>query len=733
MKAIAVIPGQANSVHLTEIDKPDVNTIPKGRADIPDKQGLILPGRGVLVQVLQCGVDGTDKEINDAEYGNAPGNDAFLVIGHENFGRVVKVGENVTEFKPGDLVAATVRRRGNSIYDQIGHYDMTTGDTYYEHGINLLHGFLTEYYVEDPEYLVRVPWELAHAGVLMEPMSIVEKGIVQTYEIQRRLRLWYPKKAAVLGAGAIGQLATLVLRLKGMDVTTMARTQAPNVKSGLIEELGARYISTSERSLDHITKEHGPFDIIFEATGSAQVAFKSMEMLEKNGVLILTSITGGDATVGIPGNKINLDFVLNNKVMFGTVNANREHFELGVKDFAHAETEYPGWLSKLLTHPVDGLENFRRMMNLLVDDNSAVKVFVNVTKHHARILKSDLLRRVSHIIWDIDGTITDETGKLDATVAAQILDLAKAGIHHTFITGRDAAWIQNHVINPMKNAPDFAGNRDRLRFYAEVGCVELTDEVDDQGNLIRIFDVDIENHPLKKNELNIRTALQDLVYDPAKLKPYTPSVSPASDEKVIYDANEKGWIVNVNQAPPRCDEYIWADSKEAFATFEKIRDVTGKIKDFDQTPYAQEIRRMISENGFEDFIDIEVIGTAINITPKLEGEKLGKAWAAGKALLALHNQLGIDDLDRIIRSTICAGDGAADFEFTIPRFVGLSQPTEQNIPMIFVGSEHDWVLDSELRDNVIICPADDEVNGARVVSEALDFLEDGEYFQSFEI
>ncbi|MCH8295867.1 glucose 1-dehydrogenase, partial [Candidatus Poribacteria bacterium] len=330
--------------------------------------------------VLQCGVDGTDKEINDAEYGDSPPGDPFLVIGHENFGRVVEVGDKVTEFKPGDLVTATVRRPGGSLYDGIGQSDMTTDDIYYEHGINLLHGFLTEYYVEDPEYLVRVPPGLAKIGILMEPMSIVEKGIVQTFEIQRRLRLWHPKKAAVLGAGAIGQLATLVLRLQGIDVTTVARTAAPNAKSRLIEELDARYISSSEQTLDEITEAHGPFDIIFEATGSAQVAFKSMEMLAKNGVLILTSITGGDASVKIPGDKVNLDFVLGNKVMFGTVNAHREYFELGVKDFAHAETEYSGWLEKLLTHPVDGLDNYRRMMNLLVHERSAVKVFVNISK-----------------------------------------------------------------------------------------------------------------------------------------------------------------------------------------------------------------------------------------------------------------------------------------------------------------------------------------------------------------
>jgi glucose 1-dehydrogenase len=366
MKAIAVKPGVAGTVHLIDTEKPSIDQVPNGR--------------GVLVQVLECGVDGTDKEINDAEYGNAPPGYDFLIIGHENFGRVVEVGSRVTEFQPGDYVAATVRRPGNSFYDDIGHSDMTMEDTYYEHGINLLHGFLTEYYVEDPEFLIRVPKELAHVGVLMEPISIVEKGLMQCYEIQRRLKIWRPKKALVLGSGTLGQLATMVLRLQGLNVTMCARTPAPHLKADLAEELGARYVDLSNNTLDDVRDNYGPFDLIFEATGSSAVAFKSMELLEKNGALILTSVTGGDNTVEVPADKVNLDFVLNNKVMFGTVNANRDHFEVGIRNFAYAEKAYPGWLSKLLTNPVNGLENFKQMMSELVNDTSALKVYVKIAE-----------------------------------------------------------------------------------------------------------------------------------------------------------------------------------------------------------------------------------------------------------------------------------------------------------------------------------------------------------------
>src|ERR1700751_946942 len=225
MKAISVFPGKANSVHLADLNKPSVDEVPDGR--------------GVLVRVLRVGVDGTDKEINAAEYGQAPPGYDFLIIGHESFGQVEAVGPNVTDVKPGDYVVATVRRPGSSIYDLIGTNDMTTDDTYYERGINLRHGYLSQFYVDDAEFIVKIPQGLREVGVLLEPTTVVEKGIAQAHEIQRRLRVWKPRRAAVMGAGTIGLLATLALRLKGLQVTTFGKTPKPYLNSELIDALGA--------------------------------------------------------------------------------------------------------------------------------------------------------------------------------------------------------------------------------------------------------------------------------------------------------------------------------------------------------------------------------------------------------------------------------------------------------------------------------------------------------------
>jgi threonine dehydrogenase-like Zn-dependent dehydrogenase len=325
-------------------------------------------------------VDGTDKEINAAEYGTAPEGSDFLVLGHECFGRVAEAGPNVTGLRRGDFVVPTVRRPGNSLYDRIGEYDMTTEDVYYERGINLRHGYLTEYFVEDPEYLIRVPAGLRHVAVLLEPTSVIEKGIVQAYEIQRRLKVWRPRRAAVLGAGTIGLLAALSLRMRGLEVTSFGLTAPPYRNSDLLEAIDVRYISTKRKSLAEASAEHGPFDLIFEATGFSPLVFEAMEHLGKNGVLVLSGVTGGGRRVDVPADAINLGFVLGNKTVVGTVNANREYFERGIYDLCRAELEYPGWLGKLLTHPVKGLESYEEMMRLLTTEKGAIKVFVNVAE-----------------------------------------------------------------------------------------------------------------------------------------------------------------------------------------------------------------------------------------------------------------------------------------------------------------------------------------------------------------
>jgi threonine dehydrogenase-like Zn-dependent dehydrogenase len=365
MKAVAIYPSQPNSMHLRDVPDPKV-------ADVPD-------GHGVLVKVLRVGVDGTDKELIDAEYGEAPDGEDFLIEGHESLGRVVEVGPKVpSSLSRGQLVVATVRRPGHSIYDEIGLQDMTTDDVYYERGINKLHGYLAEHYVEDARYIVPLPDGLRETGVLLEPLTISEKAINQALEIQRRLKVWEPRRAAVLGAGTVGLLATLALRVRAIDVTCLSQREPPYLNSELIEELGARYLSTGKTSVAQAAERFGPFDLILEATGFSPLVFEAADALGKNGVLVLLSVTGGDRTTEIRSDHINQAFVLGNKVMVGSVNASHDDFVRGVGDLIKASAIYPGWLEKLLTTPIDGLPNFEQMIHELTQNKDAIKVFVNV-------------------------------------------------------------------------------------------------------------------------------------------------------------------------------------------------------------------------------------------------------------------------------------------------------------------------------------------------------------------
>jgi len=369
MKAIAVIPKQKNSAHIVETEKPKIDQI--------------KDGRGVLVEVLRVGACGTDREINNAEYGIAPDGFDFLILGHENFGRVAEVGANVKELQKDDYVVATVRRPGHSFYDDIGEQDFTTDSEYFERGISRLHGYMAECYAESADFLIKIPPAIKEIAILLEPLSIIEKGLKQASDIQERLKIWRPKTAAVLGTGSVGLLTVMALRLRGYEVHGFGRNEREGyLNAELCESIGATYDSTAEISVQDSTKKYGEYDLIFECTGYSPIVFDAMQSLNENGVLILSSVTGGDKKTEVPSDKINQQFVLGNRVMFGTVNANREHFELGVKDLALCEAMYAGWLARMLTHPVEGLENYARVFEILnnAGEYKAIKTYFEVSK-----------------------------------------------------------------------------------------------------------------------------------------------------------------------------------------------------------------------------------------------------------------------------------------------------------------------------------------------------------------
>ncbi|MEW6156795.1 MAG: glucose 1-dehydrogenase [Verrucomicrobiota bacterium] len=347
MKAVAVSPRQKFSARLLEIPAPK-------------------PGRReVLVQTLEIGIDGTDAEINEGLYGSAPANADFLIVGHEALGRVLAVGDEVADLQPGDLVVPMVRRPcpeacANCRRD---HFDMCSTGHYLERGIKGLHGFLSDLFVEEPRFLVKVPESIQTIATLLEPLSVVEKAVLQAFTIQHRLT-WTPKTALVLGAGPIGLFATMILQLHGLKTFTVDRVPEESAKARIVSSTGATYIKNESPSLnetaENITRAVGdPIDFIVEATGYSPFVFQSMSLIGLNGVVALLGISGGDLHVRVPADCLNLDMVLGNKLVFGSVNSNLDHFEQGLQHMHEFEQRWPGLFSQVVTRRLP-LDEFSR-------------------------------------------------------------------------------------------------------------------------------------------------------------------------------------------------------------------------------------------------------------------------------------------------------------------------------------------------------------------------------------
>jgi threonine dehydrogenase-like Zn-dependent dehydrogenase len=222
---------------------------------------------------------------------------------------------------------------------------------YTERGIKRAHGYMGEFYSETPAFMVKIPPPLRPFAVLLEPLSIVEKVTLQAWKIQERM-LWQPKRAVVLGAGQIGILCTILLRMRGLEVHVYAKSPADSLQSRILSSLGATYRNVDDHPVLGIRDELGQVDFILEATGNSSVAFDLMPQVGNNGILCLTGVSAGNRSIEIPADVINLKMVLGNRVAFGSVNANRRYFEMGVEHFQQAQQRWPGIFERLITRRV---------------------------------------------------------------------------------------------------------------------------------------------------------------------------------------------------------------------------------------------------------------------------------------------------------------------------------------------------------------------------------------------
>jgi glucose 1-dehydrogenase len=324
MKAITIVPGKANSASVRDVPEP------------PASDGSIL------VRAIELGICGTDFELISAEYGFAvPGYD-YLILGHESLGRVEEAPEN-SGFKKGDLVVGIVRRPDPvpCIACAAGEWDMCRNGQYTERGIKERNGFGSEHWRIEPEFAVRLDPSLRDIGVLMEPTTILAKAWDQVTRMGERAE-WKPQTLLVTGAGPIGLLAALLGKQRGLAVHVLDKVQE-GLKPELVRALGGTYHTGPVSKIGFVP------DITIECTGVAPVIAETMSHMGNYGILCLTGVSSQDQDQTLDFGTFNRTMVLENCVIFGTVNANRRHYELAEQALLKADRK---WLSRLISRHV---------------------------------------------------------------------------------------------------------------------------------------------------------------------------------------------------------------------------------------------------------------------------------------------------------------------------------------------------------------------------------------------
>jgi threonine dehydrogenase-like Zn-dependent dehydrogenase len=315
----------------------------------------------VLVRALALGVCGTDRDLIEGNYGEAPPGRERIILGHESLGRVIEAPTG-SGFSTGDLVVGIVRHPDPEpcINCALGEWDMCRNGKYTERGIKQADGFGAERWRADPGFLVKVDPRLGHAGVLLESASVLAKAWEHVERIGLRSR-WAPRTALVTGAGPVGLMAALMGVQAGLEVHVMDHNE-DGPKPRLVRDLGAIYHT-----------RFPPFepDIVIECTGKADVIEQAVTGSAPGSIVCLTGLGGGEHAASFDVATLNQSMVLENRVLFGTVNANFRHYHDAARALARADR---GWLEQLITRRVP-LEDWREAYEKQRGDVKTVLVF----------------------------------------------------------------------------------------------------------------------------------------------------------------------------------------------------------------------------------------------------------------------------------------------------------------------------------------------------------------------
>ena len=347
MRALTVTPGSTDSLRLRDLPEP------------PENEGQ------VLVEALAVGLCGTDIEIIKAEYGEAPPGQDFLVLGHENLGRVVDAPP-ASGLEKGDLVVGIVRRPDPEPCKACaaGEWDMCLNGNYTEHGIKGLDGFARQHWRADADAMVKLGSGLEDVGVLLEPTTIVAKAWEQINRIGQRA-FFDPHTAVVTGAGPVGLLAALLGVQQGLEVHVFD-VVTDGLKPQLVRDLGASYHS------EPLPESGLKPDVLVECTGVTQVVLDALKCRDQDAITCLTGVSGTGKQTKVDVGALNREEVLMNGVVFGSVNANRRHYDAAAQALAKADHD---WLRRLITRRIP-LADFADAVQHRSDD---VKVVLDLT------------------------------------------------------------------------------------------------------------------------------------------------------------------------------------------------------------------------------------------------------------------------------------------------------------------------------------------------------------------
>jgi threonine dehydrogenase-like Zn-dependent dehydrogenase len=345
MRALTVEPGFPNSIKLEDVPPP------------------LQSDGDILVRALALGICGTDREIISGDYGWAPSGAKRLIIGHESLGRV-ETAPPGSGFSPGDLVVGIVRRPDPVPCPACaaGEWDMCRNGQYTERGIKQRNGYGSEQFRLEHDFAIKLDPALDKLGVLLEPTSVVAKAWEQVERIGARGAYWRPRIALITGAGPVGLLAALLAKQRGFDVHVLDRVEG-GAKPKLARDLGATYHAGDLGKLEP--------DIVIECTGAASVVLDVMSRNAPEGIVCLAGVSSGGHKLQFDIGALNRGMVLENDVVFGSVNANRRHYRAAADALAKADK---AWLSRLITRRVP-LDRWHEAFEPRADDVKTVLDF----------------------------------------------------------------------------------------------------------------------------------------------------------------------------------------------------------------------------------------------------------------------------------------------------------------------------------------------------------------------